>query len=98
MLHWEASHFCIKMGFAWWCYISSLFGFHLAKSFSVIVFLYYLDTEEMAFHVWETFNWRLRSVARPPRPLPENYRDLCLNFIHANAEEATRDFHILELV
>jgi len=52
----------------------------------------------MALHVWETFNWHLRSATRPPRSLPKNYRDLCLDFIFAYTEEANRDFHILELV
>jgi len=63
-----------------------------------MVFPYYLNNEEMTIHVWETFNWHLKSVARPPRPLPKNYRELCLDFILANAEKATRDFHIPKLV
>ena len=59
---------------------------------------YFLSTEEMTIHVQETFNWRLRRVARPPWPLPEDYRDLCLEFVLSDAEEAAHDFHISEMV
>ncbi|KAJ8443577.1 hypothetical protein Cgig2_020664 [Carnegiea gigantea] len=52
----------------------------------------------MALHVWETFNWRVRSVARPPLLLLENYHNLCLDFILAVVQEAARDFRILILV
>ncbi|KAJ8435297.1 hypothetical protein Cgig2_026389 [Carnegiea gigantea] len=64
----------------------------------ITVIPYDLNIEEMALHVWETFKWRLRSVARPPWSLPENYRDLCSDFILADVEEAAHDFHIPELV
>jgi len=46
----------------------------------------------------ETFNWCLRRVARPPPPFPEDYRDLCADFILFDAEEAACDFRILEIV
>jgi len=63
-----------------------------------MVFPYYLDTKEMALYVWETFNWCLRSATRPSQPLPEDHYDLSPYFILADAQEAARDFHILELV
>lgn len=57
-----------------------------------MVFSYHLNTEEMTLHVWETINWHLRGVAHPPRPLHENYRDLCLDFILADAKEVGRHY------
>ncbi|KAJ8425245.1 hypothetical protein Cgig2_015852 [Carnegiea gigantea] len=52
----------------------------------------------MADHVRETFKWHLRATSHPPRPLPEDYRDLCPGFILSDAEEAAHDFNILEIV
>ncbi|KAJ8429312.1 hypothetical protein Cgig2_025068 [Carnegiea gigantea] len=86
------------MGFAHWCSISISFGSHLAKSLSIMVFPYFFSTEEMTLNVLGTFNWRLRRATRPPRLLSEDYHDLYLYFILADAEEAAHDFHIPELV
>ncbi|KAJ8434513.1 LOW QUALITY PROTEIN: hypothetical protein Cgig2_030136 [Carnegiea gigantea] len=68
------------------------------RGFSVMVFPYYLSTEEMALHVLETFDWHLRRAARPPRPLLGDYRELCSDFIPFDAEEAACDFRIPEMV
>ena len=65
--------------------------------FSVMEFPYFLSTDEMALYVLETFDWCLRSAACPSRPFPEDYRDLCLNFVLSDAEEAARDFRIPEM-
>jgi len=43
-----------------------LLGYHLARSPAIMVFPYYLNTEEMTLYMWETFNWCLRSVGPPP--------------------------------
>jgi len=75
-----------------------LLSYHLARSSTTMVFPYYLNTEEMALYVWETFNWHLRSAARPAQPPPEDHYDLCADFILANAQEATWDFCLPELV
>ncbi|KAJ8446284.1 hypothetical protein Cgig2_005815 [Carnegiea gigantea] len=40
----------------------------------------------------------LRRAARPPRPLPKDYRHLCLYFLLEDAKDDTRDFQIPELV
>lgn len=40
----------------------------------------------------------LGGTAHPPRSLPENYHDLCPDFILSDAGEAMRDFRILEMV
>ncbi|KAJ8423593.1 hypothetical protein Cgig2_003877 [Carnegiea gigantea] len=58
----------------------------------IMVFPYFCSTEQPADHIRETFDWHLRGAACPPRPLPENYHDLCPNFDFAVAEEATRNF------
>ncbi|KAJ8437188.1 hypothetical protein Cgig2_007538 [Carnegiea gigantea] len=39
-----------------------------------------------------------QGAAHPPRPLPENYHDLCLYFDLAVVEEAARDFRIPEMI
>ncbi|KAJ8432836.1 hypothetical protein Cgig2_017049 [Carnegiea gigantea] len=65
-------------GAAYWF----LSGFHLASSFPIMVFPYYLDTEEMALFVWETFSWHLRSTSRPPLPLLMDHHDLCHFLCH----------------
>ncbi|KAJ8426002.1 hypothetical protein Cgig2_006252 [Carnegiea gigantea] len=49
-------------------------------------------------HLLETFNWRLTRAARPPWPLPEDYRDLCPHFILSDDKEAAHDFHIPKFV
>ena len=36
-------------------------------------------------------------VGFPPIPLPSNYKGLCLDFDLAAAEEAVRDFELLEM-
>ena len=56
------------------------------------------DTEEMVDHIRETFKWHLRRASRPPRPLPEDYWDLCPSFTLPDAEEAARDFDIPEII
>ncbi|KAJ8423521.1 hypothetical protein Cgig2_011982 [Carnegiea gigantea] len=63
-----------------------------------MAFLPFRDTEEMADHVRETFRWHWRSASRPPCPLPKDYQDLCPHFTLSDAEEATRDFELLEIV
>ena len=40
----------------------------------------------------------LKKRGRPPHSLPENYHDLCIDFILANIEDAAHDFYIPELV
>jgi len=52
----------------------------------------------MADHVRKTFKWHLKRALHPPRPLPEDYQDLCPNFTLPDAEEAAHDFNILEIV
>ncbi|KAJ8439296.1 hypothetical protein Cgig2_018073 [Carnegiea gigantea] len=54
-------------------------------------------TEEMALHILETFNWCLRRATRPRRPLLEDYHDLCLYFMLADAGKAACNFHIPDL-
>ncbi|KAJ8424173.1 hypothetical protein Cgig2_003016 [Carnegiea gigantea] len=51
-----------------------------------------------ADHVRETFKWHLRRASRPPRPLLEEYQDLCLSFTLPDTEEAAHDFAIPEIV
>jgi len=63
-----------------------------------MVFLGFLNTERAADHARETFKWHLRGVARPPQLLLEKYRDLCLYFNLAVAEEATQDFCIPNMI
>ncbi|KAJ8430132.1 hypothetical protein Cgig2_011076 [Carnegiea gigantea] len=56
------------------------------------------DTEEMADHVRETFQWHWRSALRPLRTLLEDYRELCPCFTLSEAEEAARDFNLPEMI
>ncbi|KAJ8421808.1 hypothetical protein Cgig2_016546 [Carnegiea gigantea] len=72
--------------------------FRSYERFLIMVFPYFRSTKEMADHVRETFNWHLRGAVSPPRPLLENYRDLCLDFIISDAEEAAHDFRIPKIV
>ncbi|KAJ8434129.1 hypothetical protein Cgig2_024247 [Carnegiea gigantea] len=39
------------------------------------------ETEEMADYERENFRWHWRSASCTPRPLPEDYRELCLHFV-----------------
>ncbi|KAJ8426990.1 hypothetical protein Cgig2_033848 [Carnegiea gigantea] len=66
--------------------------------FFIMVFPPFLDTEEMADHVRQTFKWNLRGASCSPRPLPKEYRDLCPSFTLADAKEAARDFDIPEMI
>jgi len=52
----------------------------------------------MADHVRETFRWHSRVASRPSWPLLKNYQDLYPGFTLSDAEEATRDFNIPEMV
>ncbi|KAJ8433285.1 hypothetical protein Cgig2_014194 [Carnegiea gigantea] len=56
------------------------------------------DTEAMADYIRETFKWHLRRASRPPRLLPEDYRDLCSSFTLPDAEEAACEFDIPEII
>ncbi|KAJ8441232.1 hypothetical protein Cgig2_033956 [Carnegiea gigantea] len=42
--------------------------------------------------------WHWRRAIRPPRPLPEDYLDLCPRFLLPEAERATHDFELPEMV
>jgi len=68
--------------------------------FAVLIMAFppFWDTEDMAYHIRETFKWHLRRSLRPPRPLPEDYRDLCPSFTLPDAEEVAHDFNILTMV
>ncbi|KAJ8427672.1 hypothetical protein Cgig2_016765 [Carnegiea gigantea] len=55
------------------------------------------DTEEMANHVIETFQWHWRSASHPVCPLPEDYQELCPGFSLPRAEEAAHNFNLLEM-
>ncbi|KAJ8441270.1 hypothetical protein Cgig2_013685 [Carnegiea gigantea] len=68
------------------------------RGFFVVVFLDFLSTEKMVLHVLETLNWHRRRIACPPRPLPDDYQDLCPNFALSDAEEAACDFRIPGMV
>ncbi|KAJ8431037.1 hypothetical protein Cgig2_022979 [Carnegiea gigantea] len=39
-----------------------------------------------------------RNASCPPRPLPEDYRELCPHFVLFKAEEAVRDFELSEMI
>ncbi|KAJ8439002.1 hypothetical protein Cgig2_012998 [Carnegiea gigantea] len=56
------------------------------------------STEEMAFHVLETFNWHLRRATFPSLPPPVDYQDLCSNFILSDAKVTALDFLLPEIV
>ncbi|KAJ8420778.1 LOW QUALITY PROTEIN: hypothetical protein Cgig2_011067 [Carnegiea gigantea] len=43
------------------------------------------------------FQLALKEGRTPPQPLPENYHNLCPDFILFDVEEAARDFHILKM-
>ncbi|KAJ8444860.1 hypothetical protein Cgig2_029791 [Carnegiea gigantea] len=73
-------------------------SFILTKRFHIMVFPYFLSTEEMSLHVLETFNWHLGGADFPHLPLPDGYQDLCLDFVLSDAEETTRDFLLPEIV
>jgi len=77
---------------------ASYFSTIILLEITIMVFPYYFNTGQMTQYAWETFNWCLRSAARPPWPLHENYDDLCPYFIWAGAEEVAHDFCLPELV
>ncbi|KAJ8422958.1 LOW QUALITY PROTEIN: hypothetical protein Cgig2_031580 [Carnegiea gigantea] len=56
------------------------------------------NTREMPNYVRETFIWRWRSASHPPRLLPEDFHVLCPRFSLAEAEGATAEFEIPEIV
>ena len=56
------------------------------------------DTEEMADHIRETFKWHLRRASHPPRPLLQDFQDLCPSFTLPDADEAARDFNIPKII
>ena len=56
------------------------------------------DIREMANFVRESFFWRLRRSTRLPRPLPEDYQDLCTHFSLPEAEGAALNFELPEMV
>ena len=66
--------------------------------FPIMAFPPFRDTEEMVYHIRETFKWHLRMASRPPRQLLEVYRDSCSSFTLSDAEEAARYFNIPEIV
>jgi len=72
--------------------------FHSCETFPTIVFPHFLTTTEMAFHVLDNFEWHLRGTASPPLPLPDDYQDLCLDFVLLAAQEATYNFLLPEIV
>jgi len=53
--------------------------------------------DEMVLYVLSNFEWYHREVAFPPRPLPSNYEELCLDFVLAEAEEYARDYVVPKL-
>jgi len=60
-----------------------------------MVFPYFFITEDMAFH---TFDWDLKGVAFPSLPLPDDYRELCLNFVLSEAEKAAWNYPLPKIV
>ncbi|KAJ8449210.1 hypothetical protein Cgig2_021674 [Carnegiea gigantea] len=46
----------------------------------------------------ESFRWHWRSAIRSPRPLPDDYQDLCLRFTLSDAERALPDFELPEMI
>ncbi|KAJ8442977.1 LOW QUALITY PROTEIN: hypothetical protein Cgig2_019550 [Carnegiea gigantea] len=64
----------------------------------VMAFLPLHDTREMADFVRESFRWHWMTATRPPRPLPDDYRDLCLRFMLSDVKRAALDFELPEMV
>ncbi|KAJ8441484.1 hypothetical protein Cgig2_011161 [Carnegiea gigantea] len=58
----------------------------------VVAFPPLCDTREMADFVRGSFRWHWRSAMRSPRPLPDDYQDLCSRFVISEAEQVTPDF------
>ncbi|KAJ8423630.1 hypothetical protein Cgig2_028489 [Carnegiea gigantea] len=56
------------------------------------------NTREMTNYARETFIWRWRSASRPPRPLPEDFNLLYPCFSLAEAEAASAELELLEIV
>ncbi|KAJ8446986.1 hypothetical protein Cgig2_006614 [Carnegiea gigantea] len=46
-----------------------------------------LTTDEIVIYVLDNFEWYHREVVFPPRPLPSDYEELCLDFDLAVVEE-----------
>ncbi|KAJ8444842.1 hypothetical protein Cgig2_008899 [Carnegiea gigantea] len=61
-------------------------------AFLTMAFPPFQATEEVPYHVRETFQWHWRSASRPLRPLPKDNRELCPRFALSKAEEAAHDF------
>ena len=61
-----------------------------------MVFPYFLNIDEVALHVLETFDWHLRWAIFPPLPLPDDYQDLWRDFDLSDAEEAARTSSFLK--
>ncbi|KAJ8439962.1 hypothetical protein Cgig2_013589 [Carnegiea gigantea] len=55
-------------------------------------------TNDMAYHVRDTFYWVRRGSMWPPSPLPEDYDDLCPNFDPYEVEKITWEAQIPELM
>ncbi|KAJ8451345.1 hypothetical protein Cgig2_014117 [Carnegiea gigantea] len=56
------------------------------------------NTKEMADYVRESFIWPWRRATCPPRPFAKDYHVLCPNFLLPEAEGATADFELPEMV
>jgi len=56
-----------------------------------------LKTDKIALYPLENFEWYRREVIFPPLILPSDHEDLCSEFDLATAEEAARDFGLLEM-
>ncbi|KAJ8429460.1 hypothetical protein Cgig2_015312 [Carnegiea gigantea] len=61
---------------------------------SVMAFPRLPDAREMANFVRRSFRWHWRGAIRPPRPLPDDYQDLCPRFVISEASRlrATSDY------
>ncbi|KAJ8421328.1 hypothetical protein Cgig2_012820 [Carnegiea gigantea] len=70
----------------------------VSAPFSVMVFLYFYSTEQIADHIRETFKWHLRGPTCPLWPLSDNYHDFCSDLDLVVAAKAAGDFRILEMV
>ncbi|KAJ8451470.1 LOW QUALITY PROTEIN: hypothetical protein Cgig2_017861 [Carnegiea gigantea] len=64
----------------------------------IMAFPLHHDTGEMANFMRESFRWHWRSAMHLPRPLPDDYRDLCPGFTLSDAERTTLDFELPEMV